>query len=112
MHVDLIGPYSKSIRQQQPGGSVILKNSILTCLTMIDQDTGWFEIFEIPTFDLEEVTISNDDYMDKSFTRVSHMFNNTWLCRDLCPQKVVFYNGSEFKLYFTPLLKDFDVNHS
>ena len=36
VHVYLIVPYSKSIRQHQPGGTVILNNSSLTCMTMID----------------------------------------------------------------------------
>ena len=27
----------------------------------------------------------------------------------MCPHKVVFDNGSEFKLYFTPLLKYFNI---
>ena len=53
VHVDLIGPYSKSIRQQQPGGTFIRNNYSLTCMTMIDLATGWFDIVEIPTFDLE-----------------------------------------------------------
>ena len=78
VHVDLIGPYIKSIRQQQPGGTVIRKNSSLTCMTMIDPATGWFEIFKIPTFDLEEVALDNDEYIDTSSARVSQMFNNTW----------------------------------
>ena len=60
VHVDLIGPYSKTIIQQQPGNTVIRNNASLTCMTMIDPATGWFEIVEIPTFDLEEVTIFND----------------------------------------------------
>ena len=37
------------------------------------------------------------------------MFNNTWICRFPCPQKVVFDNGYEFKQDFTNLLKDFDM---
>ena len=65
VHVYLIGPYIKSIRQQQPGGTVIWKNSSLNCMTMIDPATGWFKIFEIPTLDLEEVTLGNDEYIDK-----------------------------------------------
>ena len=44
VHVDLIGPYRKSIIQQQPGVTVILKNSSLACMTMIDLATDWFEI--------------------------------------------------------------------
>ena len=41
-------------------------------------------------FDLEEVTIGNDEYIDKSSARVGQFFNNTWVCRYLRPGKVVF----------------------
>ena len=111
MNVDLIGPYSKSIRQQQPSGTVIRNNSIPTCMTMIDPATGWFEIFEIPMFDLEKVTLGlgNDEYIDKSSARFSQLFNNTCVCRYPRPRKVVFENVSEFKQDFTPLLKNFDI---
>ena len=61
MHVDLIGTYRKSIRQQQPGGAIIWKNASMTCMTMIDPATGWFKIFEMPTFNLDEVTASNNE---------------------------------------------------
>ena len=76
---------------------------------MIDPATGCFDIVEIPTFDLEEVALGNDEYIDKPYTRVRQMFNNIWLCRYPHPQNIVFDNGSEFKQYFTPLLKDFDI---
>ena len=78
-------------------------------MTMIDQATGWFDIIKIPTFDLEKVTIGNDEYIDKSSDRISQLFNNTWLCRYPCPRKVVFGNGSEFELDFTPFLNDFNI---
>ena len=65
VHMELIVIYSKSIRQHHPGGTVIRHNSSLTCMPMIDPTTGWLEIVETPTFDLEEVTIGNDEYIDK-----------------------------------------------
>ena len=34
-------------------------------MTMIDTVMGWFEIFKLPTFDLNEVTGGNDEYIDK-----------------------------------------------
>ena len=80
-HVDLICTYSNSIRQQHPGGAIMQKDDSLTCTTMIDPVTGWFKILEILTFDLDEVTGGNDEYIDKSYARVKQMFNNTWLCR-------------------------------
>ena len=35
----------------------------LTCMTMIDPVTGWFEIVKILTFDLDEVTAGNYEYI-------------------------------------------------
>ena len=53
----------------------------------------------------------NDDNIDKSSARVSQLFNKFWIFRYLSPHKVVFYNGYEFKQYFSPLLKDFDIKY-
>ena len=66
-------------------------------MTMIDPALGWLEIFDIPMFDLEEVALGNDEYIYKLSARVSHMYNNSWLCRYPLPRKVVFDNSSEFK---------------
>ena len=76
---------------------------------MIGPATGCFEIFEVPTFDLGEVTGGNDEYIDNSSARVSQFFNNTCLSRHPRPRKVVFDKRSEFKQYFNPLLKDSDI---
>ena len=76
VHVDLLGPYSKSIRQHHPGGTVIRKNTSLTCMPMIELAPGWFDIVEITTFDLEEVSPGNDKYIDILSARVSHLFNS------------------------------------
>ena len=61
VYVDLIGLYSKYIRQQQPGGAIIKNNVSITFMTMIYPTMGWFEIIAVPTFDPDEVTGSNDD---------------------------------------------------
>ena len=66
-------------------------------MKIIDPATGWLEMFGIPTFDPDEVTAGNDEYIDKSSAKVSHLFNNTWLCRYPRPRKFVFDNVSEFK---------------
>ena len=84
------------------------KDDSLTCMTMIDPATGWFDIVQIPTFNLDEVTAGNDEYIYKSSDRVNQLFNNTWLCRYPHPRKVVFDNVYEFKRDFNPLLKDFN----
>ena len=40
VHVDLIGTYSKSMRQQHTGGAIINNNVSITCMTMINRATG------------------------------------------------------------------------
>ena len=109
VYVYLIGIYIKSIRQHQTGGAITWTNDILTCTTMIDPTTSWFENFEIPTFDLDKVTAGNDYYIDKSSARVSHLFNNNWLCRYPRPRKFMFENGSDFKQDFNSLLKESNI---
>ena len=78
-------------------------------MTMIDPAMGWFEITKVLTFDLDEVMGGNDEYIDKSSSRVSHLFNNTCICRCAHPQKVVLDNGSEFKRDFTALIKYLNI---
>ena len=79
VHIDLIVTYSKSIRKHQKGGNIICKNVSLSCMITIDPATVWFEIFDIPMFDLKEAAIGNDEYTDKSSARVIHLFNNKWI---------------------------------
>ena len=65
VHVYLVGPYSKSIRQQKPGGAIINNNGSLTCMIIIDPAIGWLEIVEVPTYDLDGDTGGNGEYIDK-----------------------------------------------
>ena len=76
VHLDLISPYIKSIRQHQPGVTVINNNDSLTCTTLINPDIGLSEISEIRTFYLKDIALGNDEYIDKSSARVIHMFKN------------------------------------
>ena len=52
-------------------------------MMMIDPTAGWFEIFEVPTFELDDITVGNDEYIDKSSIRVIQFFNNTGISRYL-----------------------------
>ena len=61
VHIDPIGPYSKSIIQQQPGGRIIQKYFSLACMKMIEPTTGWFEIFEAPCFELDAAARGNNE---------------------------------------------------
>jgi len=47
---------------------------------------------------------------DKSSACISYLFNKTWLSRYPRPKQVVCDNGSEFKLHFAELLKQYSVN--
>ena len=85
--MDLIGPYSKSMRQKQPDVAIIKNNGSLTCMTTIDLTTGWFKIVEIPTLNLDEVPANNDEYIDKSSAMVNEFYNKTWLYPYPRPEK-------------------------
>ena len=74
-------------------------------MKMIEPVTGWFNIVDIPMFDLEEVELGYDEYTDKSFARVIQMFKHSWICRYMCPQRVVFDNNYDFWRNFTSFLK-------
>ena len=78
----------------------------------IDPTTGILETIEVPTFELDEVTGGNDEYIYKSSIRVTQLFNKTWLSRYPCPCKFVIGNGYEFKRYFTPLIRYLDIKHA
>jgi Integrase core domain. len=109
VHVDLIGPYTVTAKQQQPANKIVSTELKLTCMTFIDPATGWFEIAEVPTYDLDEVKAGNKEYIDKTSARISLLFNNYWLSRYPPPVEVVYDNGSEFKKDFQPLIEDFDI---
>jgi Integrase core domain. len=78
-------------------------------MPFIDPASGWFEIAEVPTYDLEEVKAGNKEYIDKTSARISQLFNNYWLSRYPLPVEVVYDNGSEFKKDFQPLIEDFNI---
>ena len=110
VHVDLIGPYAITAKQFQPDGKILDKELQLTCMTMIDPVTGWFEIKEVPNIivqDVQKKTVK--ETIDKSSARISRIFDQTWLSRYPRPKKVIFDNGSEFKKNFVPLLQDWSI---
>ena len=79
MHIDPIGPYENSIIKNNPGGAIIKKYVSLTFMTIIDRNTGYFEIFKVPCFNLEEVARVNIEYIDKLSERSIQLSNHTWL---------------------------------
>jgi hypothetical protein len=109
VHTDLIGPYSLTAKQYQPDGTIINKEFSLTCMTFLDPATGWFEMVQVPLFNIDDVKNGNREVIDKTSARISQLFNQVWLSRYPRPKEVVFDNGSEFKKDFLPLLKDFSI---
>jgi hypothetical protein len=45
VHVDLIGPYTVTAKQQQPAKKIVSTELKLTCMTFIDPATGWFVLY-------------------------------------------------------------------
>ena len=109
VHVHLVGSYSKSIICQQPGGAIINSNISLAWMAMIDPATGWFEIFKLPTLEIDKVTVSYDEYIYNSYVKLIHLFNNKFLCIYPRSCRVMFHGGYEFEWDFTNFLKDFDI---
>ena len=109
VHTDLIGPYSITAKQIQPEGKIKEVELKLTAMTMVDPATGWFEIAEVPYYNIDDVKYDKEDYLDKSSARISRIFNHTWLSRYPRPAEIIFDNGSEFKMHFMTLLKDFEI---
>ena len=54
-------------------------------MKMIDPAMGWFEIVEVSTYDLDKITGCNDEFIDKSSSRVSQFLNMKWISRYHCP---------------------------
>ena len=65
MHTDLIGPYSITAKQTQPGGEIKEVDLHLTAMTMVDPATGWFEIVEVPYYNIKDVVNDKDNYIEK-----------------------------------------------
>ena len=91
------------------GGAIIKNNVSLTCMAMSGPTMGLFEIVKVLTYELNELTGANDEYIDKSSVEVIKFFNSTSLMRYPRPGKFVFDNRSGFKQDFAPMLEDFDI---
>ena len=60
---------------------------------------------------MDEVVDGNELYIDKYYASISHLFYQTWTCRNPHPHEVVFKNGYEFRSNFFALLYYFFINH-
>ena len=109
VHIDLIGPYSLTVKQSHPEGKIKEIGLELTAMTIVDPVTGWFEIIEVYYYSIDDVKSNEDNYIDKSSARIIKLFDQAWLRRYPRPREVIFDNGSKFKMHFMALLKDFDI---
>ena len=66
-------------------------------MMMINPAMRWVENVKVPTFELGKVMDGNDECIERLSARISHLFNNTCICRYPHPNKVVFYNIYEFE---------------
>ena len=96
VHIDTIGPYSVSAKQEVPGKVVKDVELQLRAMTIIDPTTGWFEIVEVPTEDV-------------SSARISQLFNKTWLARYPRPNEIIYDHGSEFQSHFKNLILEYGI---
>ena len=79
-------------------------------LTMIDPDSGWLKVVELPTITQvmtnkvigKERTIE-ERIFDKSSDQMARLVNKIWLCRYPRCRYMIYDNGSEFKLHFETL---------
>ena len=103
--VDLIGPYTIKGKDKS--------ELDFMCLTMIDPATSRFEMVELPVEDIvpttEKTKKAKEAYFDKSSLMVSNLVNKCWFCRYPRCCNIIFDNGSEFKLHFKRLCKEFGV---
>jgi hypothetical protein len=89
---------------------------------MIDPETSWFEIVELPT--VTKLTVSNmgkgkkatcNDYtkvaqtVDKSSAQIRNLVCKTWFSGYPCCRYLIYNKGSEFKLHFCALCKAFGI---
>ena len=113
--VDLIGPYTLKGKD----GTVI----DFMCVTMIDPATSWFEIVELPVTEINSAIPKGkkghkgtnthkppkEAYFDKSSAQVSSLVNKIWFSRYPRCQKIIYDNGSEFKLNFETLCDSYGL---
>ena len=66
VRVELIGTYTKLAKVIQLDNKIITKELQILCITIIDPETVWFEIPEVPI-------------IDQSSARISRIFNEVFM---------------------------------
>ena len=86
------------------------------CLTMINPDSSWFEIVELPVADHVPTgdTVKKDGktkeaYFDKSAFMISDFVNKCWFSRYPRCRNIIHDNRSKFKLNFETLCDSYRV---
>ena len=87
-------------------------------MIVIDPTSSWFEITELPLVkQLRTITVNgkellqSEEIFGKSSDWEAKLVNTTWLCRYPRCQKLIYDNGSEFKLNFEHLCDSYGKMH-
>jgi hypothetical protein len=72
VHIDLKGPYHITALQNKPGLKMESMDFHLLLMTMVDPATGWFEVAQVPIFD---IIWKDDNTIDKG---ISLLWINPW----------------------------------
>eukprot|EP00957_Ditylum_brightwellii_P115729 8828459-Ditylum_brightwellii.AAC.1 len=77
---------------------------------MIDPVTTWFKIALVPTYQYKDPKKKEPEIRtDMMSAQISQLFKNNWLSCYPHPWYVVYNNGSEFKLHFKTLCKQYGL---
>ena len=77
-HIDLNGPYTVTTQQNHPECKTKELELHLTCMTILNSDTGCFEIVEVCNFIVEDMKKKEfRETMGKSSVRIRRLFDQT-----------------------------------
>ena len=105
--VNPIGPYMLKCKD----GTLI----DFMCLTMINPETGWFEMVELPTMIVEKHTekiIKTSEIFDKTAKQTARLVNPSLFSRYSYPRFTIYDNGSKFKLSSQHLCDSYGIKRN
>ena len=110
--VDLIGPYTLKGKNRSAIDYMFL--------TMTDPAGSWFKIMELPVAEYTPTAVNSltmktpntkevEPYFDKSSEQIISLKYRTWYSIYPCCQKIIYNDGSKFKLHFQGLCKKYGI---
>jgi hypothetical protein len=86
-------------------------------LAMIDRQTSWFEVVEMPLVHQKTATVNGkesyitEEIFDKTSEQIAWLVNKMCLSRYSRCHYIIYDNGSEFKLNFKYLCITYGIKH-